>query len=98
MPAHFLRETGQKIGVAFEEFSNTAQRLGVYTAQDYVDIMRRLIKRWNIDNITGLTDEAERARDFVMGLPARLERIGQRMVLPEESYKFTWVNPAVVKG
>lgn len=98
MPAHFLRESGQKIGVAFEEFSNTAQRLGVYTAQDYVDIFRRLLKRWDIDNITGLTDEAERARDFVMGLPARLERIGQRMVLPEESYKFKWVNPAVVKG
>lgn len=98
MPAHFLRESGHKIGVAFEEFSNTAQRLGVYTAQDYVDIFRRLLKRWDIDNITGLTDEAERARDFVMGLPARLERIGQRMVLPEESYKFKWVNPAVVKG
>ena len=98
MPAHFLRESGHKIGVAFEEFSNTAQRLGVYTAEDYVDIFRRLLKRWDIDNITGLTDEAERARDFVMGLPARLERIGQRMVLPEESYKFKWVNPAVVKG
>ena len=98
MPAHFLRETGHKIGVAFEEFSNTAQRLGVYTAQDYVDILRRLLKRWEIDSITGLTDEAERARDFVMALPARLERIGQRMVIPEESYKFKWVNPAVVKG
>lgn len=98
MPAHFLRETGQKMGVAFEEFSNTAQRLGVYTAQDYVDILKRLLKRWNIDSVTGLTDEAERARDFVMNLPARLERIGQRMVIPEDSYKFTWVNPAVVKG
>ena len=98
MPAHFLRESGHKIGVAFEEFSNTAQRLGVYTAQDYVDIFRRLLKRWDIANINGLTDDAERARDFVMNLPARLERIGQRMVLPEESYKFKWVNPAVVKG
>ncbi len=97
MPAHFLRETGQKIGQAFEEFSNTAQRLGVYTAQDYVDILNRLLKRWDIANINGLTDEAERARDYVMQLPARLERIGQRMKLPEESYKFTWVNPALVK-
>lgn len=97
MPAHFLRETGQKIGQAFEEFSNTAQRLGVYTAQDYVDILSRLLKRWDIANINGLTDEAERARDYVMQLPARLERVGQRMKLPEESYKFTWVNPALVK-
>ena len=34
MPAHFLRESGESIGLAFESFSNCAQRLGVYTAQD----------------------------------------------------------------
>ncbi len=98
MPAHYLRESGNKIGTAFEEFSNTAQRLGVYTAQDYVDILQRLLKRWDIPNVSGLNDDGERARDFVMNLPARLERIGKRMVLPEESYKFKWVNPALVKG
>src|SRR6478672_8804614 len=32
MPAHFLRESGEKIGTAFEEFSNSAQKIGVYTA------------------------------------------------------------------
>lgn len=96
MPAHFLRESGAKAGSAFEEFSNAAQRLGVYTAQDYVDILRRLTKRWDISNINGLTDDAERARDFVMNLPARLERIGQRMQVPEESYQFKWVKPALV--
>lgn len=98
MPAHFLRESGQKIGTAFEEFSNTAQRLGVYTSDDYIDILKRLIKRWDIPSIDGLNTEAERARDFVMNLPARLERISERMVLPEEPYKFKWVNPAVVKS
>lgn len=97
MPAHFLRESGQQIGTAFEEFSNAAQRLGVYTAQDYVDILKRLLKRWDIANINGLNDDGEKARDFLMQLPARLERIGQRMAIPEESYKFKWVNPALVK-
>jgi acyl-[acyl-carrier-protein] desaturase len=32
MPAHFLRESGEKISTAFEQFSDSAQRIGVYTA------------------------------------------------------------------
>ena len=40
---------------AFEEFSNTAQRIGVYTSNDYVDILQKLIDRWEIDKITDLT-------------------------------------------
>src|SRR5919199_724651 len=34
MPAHFLRETGIKIGQTFSHFSDAAQRLGVYTTYD----------------------------------------------------------------
>ena len=97
MPAHFLRESYGEKGSAFEAFSNAAQRLGVYTAQDYVDILRRLIKRWDIENLRELNDGAERARDFVMGLPARLERLSQRMAIPQDPHVFKWVNPAVVK-
>jgi acyl-[acyl-carrier-protein] desaturase len=96
MPAHFLRESGQKIGTAFEEFSNTAQRIGVYTATDYVDILDKLIKRWEIDKITNLTDEAEKARDYLMKLPSRMLRIADRMKLPESSHQFKWVEPSKI--
>lgn len=95
MPAHFLRESGQKIGTAFEQFSNAAQRMGVYTAHDYVDIMQKLITKWQIDKISGLTDEAERARDFLMKLPARMAKISDRIIVPSDSYVFKWVQPAV---
>jgi acyl-[acyl-carrier-protein] desaturase len=94
MPAHFLRESGQKISSAFEHFSDSAQRIGVYTASDYVDIMQKLIEKWQIDNITGLTDEAEKARDYLMKLPSRMAKISERMVIPEESFTFKWVEPA----
>jgi acyl-[acyl-carrier-protein] desaturase len=97
MPAHFLRETGGKIGSAFEEFSNTAQRIGVYTSTDYVDILQKLINRWEIDKVTGLNDEAERARDYLMKLPARMYRISERMKVPENSFQFKWVEPAIIK-
>jgi acyl-[acyl-carrier-protein] desaturase len=97
MPAHFLRESGEKISTAFEHFSNAAQKLGVYTATDYVDIMQKLIQKWEIDKITGLTDEAEKARDFIMNLPDRMKRISERLILPDETYTFKWVQPALVK-
>ena len=95
MPAHFLRETGNQIGTAFEEFSNTAHRIGVYTSTDYVDILQKLINRWEIDKITGLNDEAEKARDYLMKLPARMYRLSERMKIPENSFQFKWVEPAI---
>jgi hypothetical protein len=41
-----------------------------------------------IDKITGLTDEAEKARDYLMKLPARMARISERMTIPQESIYF----------
>lgn len=97
MPAQFLRESGESLGSAFDEFSNAAQRIGVYTGHDYVDIMRKLIDKWDIANLQDLTEEAEKARDFVMALPDRMDRINQRIHIPEEVTHFKWVNPARVK-
>jgi acyl-[acyl-carrier-protein] desaturase len=94
MPAHFLRESGDKISSAFEEFSNTAQRIGVYTSADYVSILQNLINRWDIGNITDLSDEAEKARDYLMKLPDRMLRLADRMKIPENSFQFKWVEPA----
>ena len=97
MPAHFLRESGEKISSAFEQFSDSAQRIGVYTAADYVDIMQKLIDKWEIDKITGLTSEAEKARDYLMKLPGRMAKISERLVIPQESHIFKWVEPAVIR-
>jgi acyl-[acyl-carrier-protein] desaturase len=97
MPAHFLRESGQSISTAFNQFSDSAQKLGVYTANDYVEIMQKLIDKWQIDKIGSLTDEAEKARDYLMKLPARMAKISERLVLPDENYVFKWVQPALVK-
>jgi hypothetical protein len=41
-----------------------------------------------IHKITGLTDEAEKARDYLMKLPARMTRISERMTIPQESHIF----------
>ena len=92
MPAHFMRESGEAIGKAFELFSDCAQRLGVYTSQDYIEILKKLIDYWNVENIRGLNEGAEKARDYIMKLPARLERIAQRIRIDPNQYEFKWVE------
>jgi acyl-[acyl-carrier-protein] desaturase len=47
--------------------------------------MQKLMTRWEIDKITGLTDEAEK-RDYLMKLPARMTRVSERMTIPQESH------------
>ncbi|WP_372474308.1 acyl-ACP desaturase [Capnocytophaga sp. ARDL2] len=97
MPANLIRESGGAMGDAFVHFSESAQRIGVYTSTDYVDILNKLIKRWEIDKITNLTDEAEKARDYLMRLPDRMLKLAERMKVSEESYIFKWVNPATLR-
>jgi acyl-[acyl-carrier-protein] desaturase len=58
--------------------------------------MQKLLDKWSIDKISGLTDEAEKARDYLMKLPGRMAKISERLVLPEETKIFKWVQPAIV--
>jgi len=93
MPAQFLRQQGEKIGTAFTHFSDAAQRLGVYTSSDYTDILESLVKEWNIEHITGLNDAAEKARDYLMALPARFRRISDRTGIKATlEYEFNWIT------
>ena len=97
MPAVFLRESGEKIGSAFEAFSDSAQRIGVYTAADYVEILEKLNVKWDIANMNGLTAEAEKARDYLMKLPERMKKISERLIIPEQGQIFKWVEPALIR-
>lgn len=92
MPAHFLREIGLKIGQTFGHFTDAAQRLGIYTAVDYVDILKELIEEWHIESAAGLNESAEKARDYILHLPNRLLRVAERTKNPELEYKFTWIS------
>lgn len=92
MPAHFLREMGQSIGQTFSHFTDAAQRLGVYTAVDYVDILKELIIEWKLESATDLNEAGEKARDYIMRLPDRLTRIAERMKNPTLEYKFSWIH------
>lgn len=91
MPAMHLRESFNGKGSLFNDFSTVAQRIGVYTGYDYIDILKKLIASWEIDKITNLTPEAEKARDFLMNLPDRMTRITERMIIPDTKFEFKWM-------
>jgi len=93
MPAILIRQSGETRGQSFEPFSNAAQRIGVYTSADYVQILRILNAHWEIDKLNGLTTEAEKNRDYLMALPDRLQRLSERIKVPEEITRFKWVDP-----
>ena len=97
MPAMYLRESYEKKASLFDKFSDVAQRAGVYTAFDYIDILEKLNKAWAIDKFTGLTPEADKARNYLMRLPDRMRRIAERITVPDTDYKFKWMQPLVVK-
>ena len=92
MPAHFLRQAGESIGKTFVHFSDAAQRLGVYTSLDYTHILESLIKEWDIAKIPSLNAKAEKARDYLMGLPERFKRISERGLKAPVEYQFSWIR------
>lgn len=76
MPAHLMYD-GQDDNL-FEHFSAVAQRLGVYTAKDYADILEFLVGRWTVEKLTGLSPEGREAQDYVCGLAPRIRRLEER--------------------
>ncbi|MBF5026481.1 acyl-ACP desaturase [Planobacterium oryzisoli] len=92
MPAHMMRESGQKAGELWGHFSDAAQRCMVYTAQDYIDILKDLLEGWKIEHISNLNESAQKAQEYLMKLPARLQRITDRIATPDHEYQFKWVK------
>jgi acyl-[acyl-carrier-protein] desaturase len=41
--------------------------------------------------VRGLSESAEKARDYLLELPARLEKVAARMNVKPTEYKFSWI-------
>ncbi|XP_042381306.1 stearoyl-[acyl-carrier-protein] 9-desaturase, chloroplastic-like isoform X1 [Zingiber officinale] len=92
MPAHLMYD-GRDSNL-FEHFSAVAQRLGVYTAKDYADILEFLVNRWKIGDLTGLSGEGNKAQEFVCTLASRIRRLEERAQAKAKqasTIPFSWI-------
>ncbi|KAK4747652.1 hypothetical protein SAY87_014238 [Trapa incisa] len=94
MPAHLM--TDGEDPRLFEHFSAVAQRLGVYTADDYADILEFLIGRWQLEKLEGLAGDGRDAQEFVCGLAPRIRRLQERAderakKMEPRKVKFSWI-------
>ena len=93
MPA-LLMDDGKDPDI-FEKFEAIAQRLGVYTANDYADIVAHLVERWDLPGMTGLNSEATAAQEYLCKLPERYKKIARRMeskIKDMPPVSFSWIN------
>ncbi|XP_058091216.1 stearoyl-[acyl-carrier-protein] 9-desaturase, chloroplastic-like [Magnolia sinica] len=75
----------------FLHYSTVAERMGVYTVRDYVDIVEFFVARWKVDKIAmGLSGEGRRAQDYLCNLATRIKKIEERAVARA---KKSWVIP-----
>ena len=87
-------DASTEIGGLFDEFSSAAQRLNVYTVWDYIEILKKLLRHWAIEDFDGLSDSAKRSQEYLVSLPDRLTKIANRKPVPHSAkMKNKWVLP-----
>lgn len=97
MPARYM-DDGREANL-FDKFSAVAQRLRVYTAVDYADIIDHLVQRWKVATMSGLRDEAARAQDYLGNLAERYRKLAERLqdkMRPAPPMQFSWVGGRTV--
>ncbi|XVF84286.1 hypothetical protein PTKIN_Ptkin17bG0024800 [Pterospermum kingtungense] len=98
MPAEFMYD-GEDDNL-FDHFSAVAQRLGVYTAKDYADIVEFLVERWKVKDLTGLSGDGREAQDYVCRLASRIRKLEERAqekAKQAPSIPFSWIFDREVK-
>jgi acyl-[acyl-carrier-protein] desaturase len=97
MPAELM--TDGRNDNLYNDFSEVAQRLGVYTAVDYADIIKHLVSHWDLENIEGLSSAAEKEREYLCRLPDRYLKLAERSMNKKKKVNeevapksFSWIH------
>ncbi len=107
MPAHNMREvdpTGRVLapGELYTYFSDVAQRIGVYTAQDYAEISGQVLTEWKVGErtddtwkalpIEGLDDAGHAAQEAILRRQKLVEKlVARNRSTPVEHHDVSWL-------
>jgi acyl-[acyl-carrier-protein] desaturase len=78
----------------FEHFATVAQRVGVYTAHDYAQIVEHLVDRWQVGKLS-VSGPAAEAQDFLCAQSKRLASAAeaiQEKVNSSSPVSFSWIR------
>ncbi|KXZ42185.1 hypothetical protein GPECTOR_188g290 [Gonium pectorale] len=80
MPAHFVddgwhTEANGRGSNLFVDYATVADAIGVYTTNDYANIVEHLVKRWDIEHVPVVSGEAAEAQAFLMKHSERIRRL-----------------------
>ncbi|KAG6732819.1 hypothetical protein I3842_01G196100 [Carya illinoinensis] len=93
MPAHLMYD-GHDHDL-FHHFANVASRIGVYTGKDYREILEHLVARWNVEKLTGLSEEGREAQEYICGLAQRIRRLEEIALAKAQkspTISFSWIS------
>lgn len=74
----------------FREMADVVRRAGIYGPRDYLRIVEEQIRFWGIEALDGLNEAGRKARDKILGIPPRLERIANAMETRSRSKTFSF--------
>ncbi len=77
----------------FDHFANVAQRLNVYTVNDYAGIIRHLVSTWKISDMA-LSGKAAFAQEWLCLQADRLDKLAEMVaenVKKQPPTKFSWI-------
>ncbi|XP_062209304.1 acyl-[acyl-carrier-protein] desaturase 4, chloroplastic-like [Phragmites australis] len=103
MPGQLMSDGRADVDTLFARFSAVAQRVGVYTASDYGDLVEHFVHRWRVAELTGLSSEGRREQEYVCGLAPKIRRMEElahrRAARSEPSLvRFSWIFDRSVLG
>ncbi len=82
----------------FDRFATVAQRLGVYTALDYAEILEHLVETWDVAKLP-VSGPAAEAQEFLCELGGRLEKLAEavtRRSARQLPTPVSWIHDRVV--
>jgi acyl-[acyl-carrier-protein] desaturase len=82
MPANLMDVGTDK--KQYFNYVNITQKIGVYTSYDYAGIIDHLVNYWGIDKLGGLSDQGNKAQDYLSSLSERYFKLAERMQDPTE--------------
>jgi acyl-[acyl-carrier-protein] desaturase len=74
----------------FKEMADVVRRAGIYGPRDYLKIVQEQIRFWRIETLKDLNEKGEKARDKILGIPARLDRIADAMQARSRTKTFSF--------